>query len=139
MRLWHVTHEYTSGYASKSVATEITLFFGKIQYQLMLLFHCKKKKKKKKTKEKKFPIKYFFSKCDQIRRFFRIWSYLLKKSLMVNFIFLCSNLYWDNFMKMSTMNSNFIVIPVNTREILNIKFSFALHKYLKYIKFSYFP
>ena len=53
MRLWHVTHEYTSGYASKSVATEITLFFGKIQYQLMLLFHCKKKKKEKKNKRKK--------------------------------------------------------------------------------------
>ena len=30
----------------------------------------------------KFFIKHFFSKCDQIRRFLRIWSYLLKKSLM---------------------------------------------------------
>ena len=56
MRLWHVTHEYTSGYASKSVATEITLFFGKIQYQLMLLFHCKKKKEKKKQKKRSFPL-----------------------------------------------------------------------------------
>ena len=28
----------------------------------------------------KFSIKDFFSKCDQIRRFLRIWSYLLKKS-----------------------------------------------------------
>ena len=27
------------------------------------------------------------SKCDQIRRKLRIWSYLLKKSLMENFIF----------------------------------------------------
>ena len=35
----------------------------------------------------KFPIKDFFSKCDQIRSFPRIWSYLLKKSLMENFIF----------------------------------------------------
>ena len=33
-----------------------------------------------------FPIKNFFSKYDQIRRKLRIWSYLLKKSLMENFI-----------------------------------------------------
>ena len=32
-------------------------------------------------------FKYFFSKCDQICRKLRIWSYLLKKSLMENFIF----------------------------------------------------
>ena len=35
----------------------------------------------------KFSIKDFFSKCDQIRRKVRIWSHLLKKSLMENFIF----------------------------------------------------
>ena len=35
----------------------------------------------------KFSIKDFFSKCDQIRGFLRIWSYLLKKSLTENFIF----------------------------------------------------
>ena len=34
-----------------------------------------------------FFIKDFFSKCDQIRSFLRIWSHLLKKSLMENFIF----------------------------------------------------
>ena len=32
-------------------------------------------------------VKDFFSKCDQIRRKLRIWSHLLKKSLMENFIF----------------------------------------------------
>ena len=31
--------------------------------------------------------KDFFSKCDQIRSFLWIWSHLLKKSLMKNFIF----------------------------------------------------
>ena len=36
----------------------------------------------------KFSIKDFFSKCDQIRRKLRIWSHLLKKSLMENFIFM---------------------------------------------------
>ena len=34
-----------------------------------------------------FSIKGFFSKCGQIGRKLRIWSYLLKKSLMENFIF----------------------------------------------------
>ena len=41
-----------------------------------------------------FSIKHFFSKCDQLRSFLRIWSHLLKKSLMKNFIleqyFLCT-------------------------------------------------
>ena len=35
----------------------------------------------------KFSIKDFFSKCDQIRRKLRLWSRLLKKSLMEDFIF----------------------------------------------------
>ena len=32
-------------------------------------------------------MKGFFSKCDQIRSFLRIWSHLLNKSLMENFTF----------------------------------------------------
>ena len=41
------------------------------------------------TSQKKwsFSIKDFFSKCDQSRSFLRIWSHLLKKSLIENFIF----------------------------------------------------
>ena len=35
----------------------------------------------------KFSITDFFSKCDQIRRKLRIWSHLLTKSVMENFIF----------------------------------------------------
>ena len=35
----------------------------------------------------KFSIKDFFSKCDLIRRKLLIWSHLLKRSLMENFIF----------------------------------------------------
>ena len=34
-----------------------------------------------------FSIKDFSSKCDQIRCKMRIWSHLLKKSLMENFFF----------------------------------------------------
>ena len=53
-------------------------------------------------KNMKFYIKDFLSKCDQIRSFLRIWSYLLKKSLMEIFLFyavlpgkLCNN--FENF------------------------------------------
>ena len=35
----------------------------------------------------KFSIEDFFSKCDQIRCFLRVWPHLLKKSLMRNFIY----------------------------------------------------
>ena len=38
-------------------------------------------------KKMKFEIKDFLSKWDQIHSFLRIWSYLLKKPLMENFIF----------------------------------------------------
>ena len=39
------------------------------------------------TKKIKFFINGVFSKCDQICSFLQIWSPLLKKSLMENFIF----------------------------------------------------
>ena len=39
------------------------------------------------SQKMKFPIKNFFSKCDQIRSYMRIWSHLLEKSLINNFIF----------------------------------------------------
>ena len=39
------------------------------------------------AQKEKFSSKDFFSKCDQIRSFLRIWSHLLKKSFMENFIF----------------------------------------------------
>ena len=35
----------------------------------------------------KFSTKDFFSECDQILSFLQIWSHLLKKSLMENFVF----------------------------------------------------
>ena len=39
----------------------------------------------------KFSMKGFSSKYDQIRKKLRVWSYLLKKSLTGNFIFMCTN------------------------------------------------
>ena len=41
------------------------------------------------AQKKKFSIKDFFSKCDEIRSFLRIWPHILNKSFMKNFI-LCA-------------------------------------------------
>ena len=46
------------------------------------------------TREMIFPIKDFFSKCDQILRQLCIWAHLLKKSLMENFIFSTVTVIW---------------------------------------------
>ena len=57
-------------------------------------FYCLKKKTLKNQKHRcyhctknEFFIKEFFSKFDQIRSFLQIWSHLLRKSLMENFVF----------------------------------------------------
>ena len=55
----------------------------------------------------KFLIKDFFSKCDQIRRKLRIWSHLLKKSLMKNIIFCAVCISW---LKSLNMNCFFSII-----------------------------
>ena len=47
----------------------------------------KRNQERNNAQKLKFPIKDFFSKCDQIRRKLWIWSPLLKKSLMEKFIF----------------------------------------------------
>ena len=50
----------------------------------------------------KFSIKYFFGICDQICRKPQIWSHLLNKSLMENFIFCAVNpiqIMWQNIRK----------------------------------------
>ena len=53
----------------------------------------------------KFSVKDFFSKCDQIRRKLQIWSHLLKKSLLKNFIF-CAVVFirfiknWKNYYRL---------------------------------------
>ena len=55
----------------------------------------------------KFPIKDFFSKCDHMRRKLWVWSHLLQKSLMENFIFaqcvqnfLVSDLFGNRLLKL---------------------------------------
>ena len=63
---------------------------GPLEMQFILWKLCKRKwlaRKQVTLHKMKFSIKDFFSICDQIQRKLRIWSHLLKKSLMENFIF----------------------------------------------------
>ena len=50
----------------------------------------------------KFSIKNFFINCDQIPRKLQIWSHLLEKSLMENFIFCIILFIYFNFIKVFT-------------------------------------
>ena len=45
------------------------------------------------AQKKQFSIKDFLSKCNQIRRKLRVWSYLPKKFLIKNFIFCTGEQY----------------------------------------------
>ena len=55
--------------------------------QIMLSTYLFQKIRCSTAQKIEFSIKDFFSKCDQIRSFLRIWLHLLKKSLMENVIF----------------------------------------------------
>ena len=54
------------------------------------------------AQKRKFSIEDFFSKCDKIRRFLPIWSYLLKKSLMGNFNFCAVSPIWKFYCQTNT-------------------------------------
>ena len=54
---------------------------------LLLKYHFETSKKYYTAQKNEFLFKDFFIKCDQIRRILQIWSHLLKKSLIENFIF----------------------------------------------------
>ena len=51
---------------------------------------CRTKLSSVTAQKMKFSIKNYFSKCDKISSSLRIWSHLLKKTLMEKSIFLCS-------------------------------------------------
>ena len=55
---------------------------------LFLKYHFETSKKYYTAQKNEFLFKDFFIKCDQIRRILQIWSHLLKKSLIENFIFM---------------------------------------------------
>ena len=64
----------------------------------------------------KFFIKDFFSKCDQIRSYLRIWSHLMKKFLTKNFIY-CAVRIWD---PVKHLCWRFFVKVVNTIQVLTM-------------------
>ena len=64
----------------------------------------------------KFSITDFFCECDQIRRNLRIWSHLLKKSVMENFSFCAMLITYKKgiFLTIRVAKSPFISIHFNT-------------------------
>ena len=71
----------------------------------------------------KFSIKDLFSKFDQILRKLRIWSHLLKKYLMENFIFcaVCSAAILTNFIFISPFILMFSIILQIFRQIISFQ------------------
>ena len=75
----------------------------------------------------KFSIKDFFSKCDQIRRKLRIWSHLLKKFVMENFIFcVVKKMTWLLFGRGSPQWNDYcsVLVFFNLRSIKLVKILF---------------
>ena len=70
------------------------------------------------AKKLKFSINNLFSKCDQIRSFLRIWSHLLKKSLMKNCAVYLNfrKAHLSSQFKHGSTYSNFLVI---TEKLIN--------------------
>ena len=61
--------------------------FSHLQYKQCFITERISPREADTAQKMKFSLKDFFSKCDLIHRKLRIWSHLLKKSLMENFIF----------------------------------------------------
>ena len=68
------------------------------------------------TQKMRFSIKDFFRKCDQIRRELRIWSHLLKKCLIENFIFF--SVFVTEIWSILTLWEGFLIITQNNEAIV---------------------
>ena len=76
---------------------------------------------KKDTGQKRsFPFKGFFSKCDQICSFLRIWSHLLKKSLIENLIFCAAH------------HLQYECLVTQSRSVFQVSIRFYLNMFLQY-------
>ena len=75
------------------------------------------------AQKNKFSIKDFFSKCDQICSFLRIWSHLLKKSLMGKFIF------WAVSVEDAIYQINLKPVDPNNHDIAAIHKRYSLGKW----------
>ena len=79
----------------------------------------------------KFSIKDFFSKCDQICSFLWISSYLLKKSLMENFVFCAVPLetFWSVFKICLSRNAIFLCVKYEFDiQMLKIKKRYRIYQ-----------
>ena len=98
----------------------------------------------------KFSITDIFSKCDQIRGFLRIWSHLLKKPVMENFIFCAVNIpgqrlvnSWSTllliFFFLETFTSIFRTSWLNLVELMHLVWIFHMSRSysLCYLDFTY--
>ena len=88
----------------------------------------------------KFSIKGFFSKCDQIRSFLRIWSHLLKKSLIENFILCAVKKSIKQKVKAYQINLNlkqFQMLSSTLRYFPRINRRIFMLKYILYLVFVY--
>ena len=85
----------------------------------------------------KFFIKDFFGKCDQIPRKLRIWSHLLKKSLMESFIFFCSGIS-ELFLAASIRDNSRTNPAWLTSTYFNPSFSRILKIIVKVLESQYF-
>ena len=76
------------------------------------------------SQKMKFSIEDFFSKCDQIRIKLRIWSHLLKKSLMKNFIFCAVFKRVNNHTSTQKLNyfDNLVYLGLRYRSICKLDF-----------------
>ena len=86
LKIWSILSFYKRIWSSFSTTFYVWFFMKNIC--LFIFYYA--------TQKMKFSIKDLFSKCDRISRKPRIWSHLLRKSLMKNFHSLC-NFNWPNF------------------------------------------
>ena len=109
--IFRLSHQLNSVHAKTNVLASTFLSRYFVQ-------HCTKKK---------FSMKIFFSKCDQIRRKRRSWSHLLKKFVMENFI-LCGvkKMIWLLFGRGSPQWNDYcsVLVFFNLRSIKLVKILF---------------
>ena len=76
----------------------------------------------------KFSIEDFFSKCDQIRSFLRIWSHLQKKSLMEILFFVLwltlKAVEW--YTRLTTIHDEFASLILDTIKLLHPNITFVV-------------
>ena len=78
----------------------------------------------------KFSIKDdFFSKCDQIHSFLRIWSHLMKKSLMENFFFCAVTAVQISLKSVESNSSDNLLIRGGTPKCHNVVIVFITSGY----------